>query len=133
MKTKKVEIVVGLYAGYNHENLIPDGSKVSMVEFASVVMTLANEVESSTGVYPSMIAAPAATIYKTDWGCPVGGEETVVLSGICNPSFRGDKTPQEFESAWCETMLMMAQLLKAAFVQSTATVQFSEVELVYLT
>lgn len=123
MKTLKFEIVTGINEGYGHENEEANG----VLLVSKAWQFLAEKVMHETGLYISAVASQSKTIYNTDWGCPVGGEDTITITGIANPEFVKDL------DQWKQVVLVVARQLKDELKQSTLTVEFTEVEdFVYL-
>lgn len=125
MKTMKFTATVGVVEGYHHKN---EGTNNALKVVSNLWQEIAKNVLDGCGVYVSAILSTSVTVYHTDWGCPVGGEETVTLVGEANPAFTVDMT------AWKEAVIAIVKELKVALKQSTIVVTFSEVdEFVYLT
>lgn len=119
MKTDKFEFTIGVTEGYFHNN------ENNNVNFVELVDKCARETEKLTGVYISFNIIPIITLYKTEWGCPVGGERTYILSAIRNPKFNNDK------SLWKNSCVNVLLRLKNELKQVTVSGEFSEVEFVY--
>ena len=119
MKTNKFEFTIGVTEGYFHNN------ENSNMNFVELVDKCSREAEDLTGIYVSFNIVPAITLYKSEWGCPKGGEKTYILSAIRNPKFNIDKTN------WKVSCLSVVTNLKNKLKQSSVTSEFSEVEMVY--
>jgi len=126
MKTLSFKLAVGVAEGYFHN--ISGVAENGLVEKVAKIWQelTANEFDESE-IYVSAIAQPGSVIYHTDWGCPVGGESVVVLSGSANPTFVKNL------NAWKETVLKLARQLKKELKQSTLSVEFFETDFIYLT
>lgn len=111
---------LGVTPGYFHQNN-------AQPDFYSCLQQTLAEVYDRTGIYVSCLAAPVQAIYHTAWGCPPGGERTYNIESTANPIFAPDL------AAWKQAALLAVRLLKKTLGQTTATVQFYEVELDYLT
>lgn len=118
-QTDKFEFTIGVTEGYFHNN------ENNNVNFAELVDKCSRETEKETGVYISFNIIPIVTLYKSEWECPKGGEQTYILSAIRNPMFNNDKTSWKFNCL--HTMMRLKNELK----QSSVTGDFSEVEMVY--
>ena len=76
-------------------------------------------------VYISAVIKSSKTVYHEAWGCPKGGEETVVITGVANKEFVDNI------DKWKNTVIKLAKQLKKEFKQSTLTCEFLETELHY--
>jgi len=77
------------------------------------------------GVYVSFTVIPIKTVYNTEWGCPIGGEDSFLISAIRNPKFCKD------EGKWVDACLMVSDSLQNFYNQSTITGNFSKVLMYY--
>ena len=118
-QTDKFEFTIGVTEGYFHNNEDSD------INFVELVDKCAREVEKLTGRYVSFNIYPVITLYKSEWGCPKGGEKTYVLSAIRNPKFNDDKW------IWSASCMNVMLKLKNELKQSSVTGEFSKVEMVY--
>lgn len=118
-KTDKFEFTIGVTEGYFHNNENSD------VDFVNLVDQCCREVEKLSGIYVSFNIAPIITLYKSEWGCPKGGEHTYVLSAIRNPKFNNDR------AYWRGSCMSVMTELKNKLKQSSVTGEFSEVEMIY--
>jgi len=125
-KTLNFSATFGVVAGYGHSNedLTPALAQSIVAEkwqeAAAVIFTERN-------IYISSLVIPSKTVYHTDWGCPVGGEITAVVTGEANPEFTPDI------AAWKEAVIAVVKLVKAELQQSTVSLTFSQVDdFVYL-
>ena len=123
-KTIKFSVVVGVVAGYGHNNEVEsDATEI----VAKVWQKAAAEYFAATNIYVSGVVTPGKVVYHTDWGCPVGGEVVAVVSGSANPQFTEDL------EAWKQAVIAVAKAVKTELKQSTISVEFQEVEdFVYL-
>jgi len=80
-KTIKFSVVVGVVAGYGHNNEVENAVNI----VAEAWQKAAADYFATTGIYPSGVVTPGKVVYHTDWGCPVGGEVVAVVSGSANP------------------------------------------------
>ena len=125
MKSLKFNLVVGIEAGYGHDMAgVTEVEAVNKV--AALWQQLAAEEFNNSGIYVSAVVKPAAAVYHTDWGCPVGGEAVVEIAGAANPQFVQDL------DAWKEAVIRLAQKLKIELKQTTLSIEFSEIDFVYL-
>jgi len=121
-KTIKFFASLGVVPGYGHDN-VTDASAVDIA--GNAWQNAAAAVMASSGTYVGAVITPARTVYHTDWGCPVGGEKTVGITGECNPEYT---EVAAYKAAVIETLRQSA----LALGQSTTQLTFSEVEFEYL-
>ena len=80
---------------------------------------------AANGTYVGAVISRSKTVYNVDWGCPVGGEDTVLITGECNPQYT---KLADYKSAVVETLRQTA----LALGQSTTQLCFLEAEFEYL-
>lgn len=117
MNTEKFQFTIGVTEGYFHNN------ENSNMDFAALVDLCAREVEEKDGIYISFNILPSITVYKSEWGCPTGGENTYTLSAIRNPKFNGDC--MIWKTCCRDVMLLLKEKLK----QTTVTCEYSDVDI----
>jgi len=117
-KTLSFKLTIGVNEGYGHNNEAQNPTQVVATEWQKI----AAEHFSETGRYISAVISPSVVVYHTEWGCPVGGETTVDISGSANPEF-----VHNIEE-WRLDVLKVAKELKKVLKQSTLVVEFHEVE-----
>jgi hypothetical protein len=123
----KATAVVGINAGYGHAN----EAGVDLVKFGELVKSIADKTMDSTGIYVGGVVNPVKVLYKTDWGCPEGGEDSIRLEADCNPTY--DSRPaDEYVAAWKEAFIANIQALMEELDQTTVTVAYSDGEVVYI-
>ena len=125
MKSRKFLIVAGVEAGYGHD-VAGVASDEAVNKVAALWQQLAAEEFEESGIYIAAVVKPAAVVYHADWGCPVGGEAVVELAGAANPQFTKDL------DEWQEAVIRLAKKLKVKLKQSTLSIEFSEIDFVYL-
>ena len=121
-KTLRFEIVTGINKGYINTNLKKDSIKL----VGEIWQRIALEEYKSSNIYVSAVMRRSTTIYNIDWGCPIGGEDTVVITGVANYEFVDDI------ELWKKTVIKLANQLKEELQQVTMTCEFMESELYYL-
>lgn len=122
MKTIKFFASLGVVPGYGHDN-VTDSSAVDIA--GNAWQEAAAAVMAASGTYVGAVITPARTVYHTDWGCPVGGEKTVSITGECNPEYT---KIDDYRAAVIETLKQTA----IALGQSTTQLCFLEAEFEYL-
>lgn len=119
--TLRFEIVVGINRGYF--NYIQRKSYLRSI--GAIWQDLAKKEFDNSNLYISAVIKPSITIYNEKWGCPRGGEDTVVITGVANEEFI-----QDIEN-WKNTVIKLAKQLKEKLGQSTITCEFMKTELYY--
>lgn len=120
MRTDKFQFTIGVTEGYFHNN-----ENVN-IDFIKLVDKCARESEKELGIYVAFNIVPTITLYKTEWGCPDGGEKTYTLSAIRNPKFNKDST------AWINACCNVVRKLKTLLKQTTVTIEFDKTNIEYL-
>lgn len=123
MKEHVFEFVVGVNPGYFHDN--PTADALTVV--ADAWDKAATELSLTNGLYVPAVMFSAKAVYKTDWGCPVGGEDVVIVRGNYNPSFCD--TPIQ----WSSSVALICESVKKRLGQKTATLMLQERNFLYLT
>lgn len=114
-------MTIGTSPGYSTKR----GAPPDLDTIGTRYQEIAAAIEDETGVYISAVLTPSRALYRTDWGCPAGGEETVTFSGSHHPAF--SKAP-EYKAALQE----LAARMKDAFRQSTILLEVWPDEITYL-
>lgn len=120
--TTEFSLSVGVNPGYFHTNDAKDPLKVVAEQWQK----FAEEIFKDCGVYISAVVSPGKAVYRAEWGCPPGGEDTVCLSGVRNPEF------QPNDDVWKVTVCRVALRVAKELQQSAAYLSFKKVELMYL-
>lgn len=121
-KSLKFSMVVGINEGYGHNN-----EKYNALELVGYAwQDTAKKVFEKTGVYVSATIVEGKTVYNEEWGCPVGGEITAICFGSANFLFVKDL------NTWKEVVIEIAENLKKDFKQSSITIEFNEIDCIYL-
>jgi len=123
--TISFRMVVGVAEGYFH-NISGVAAPELANKIAALWQQLAKAEFEEFGEYISAAVSPAAVVYNTDWGCPVGGESVIKIEGTCNPQFCN-------RELYKPAVMRLAEALKKELQQSTLSAEFWESELVYLT
>ena len=122
METIKFKLVIGVNEGYNNNS-----SKVDLTTVNELWLEKAAAVANSTGIYISGISSLGHALYRHEWGCPEGGEPVVIFTGSLNSEFCKDA------EAWKQAVRKVSLDLKKDLNQTTATLEFSSVDMEYLT
>lgn len=117
--TTSVKICMGICEGYDNKN-------EEVKDFEKYLQNKLEKIAEDLGFYISFIIYETKTIYKKEWGCPDGGEKTYNLEATRNPVFNSDDT------IWRDQVLQVIRILKNDLKQSTVTLQFIPVEIVYM-
>lgn len=113
------KINLGVCAGYNNDNEEVD-------DFENYLQKRLEKLSEELGFYIPFIVYEVKTVYKKEWGCPDGGEKTYNLEATRNPKFEMD------DKKWREEVLKIISVLKEELKQSTVTLQFIPIEIVYM-
>jgi hypothetical protein len=127
-ETIKATAVVGINAGYG----TPNGKTgIDLIKFGELYKKIADVVMDKNGIYVGAVQSPVKVIYKTEWGCPDGGEDCIRLEADCNPNY--SKIPSmKYVASWKEAFLLVIENLMEELNQTTVTVAFSDGKAVYL-
>ena len=81
--TVKWSMMIGTNGGYE----LSQQQEMPESEFAELYRTIAEKVFQETGVYISAVMHRSRSLYRTEWGCPPGGEFSYTLTGCHNPLY----------------------------------------------
>lgn len=115
-------ITLGLQEGYH----TAQQTNMPISRIGEIYQDIAEQVYRETQVYISANIQSSKTLYRSEWGCPAGGEETVILSGCCNPVFTNPK-------AYVDVIKILANRLKKRFKQKTVMLEIINSNVLYLT
>lgn len=118
MKTTQFFLNIGINPGYFHDNEIENGQKL--------VSLLWQQKIERFNIKIGALVSSVNTVYDTHHGCPIGGEETVFLTGLRNPYFCLD------DVEWRKTVQTMVEELVKDLNQTTAYLSFTEVDFIYI-
>jgi hypothetical protein len=141
MRTTQFSFNVGINSGYFHNN--PTKPDIGIKIVNEIWQEEAVKVFDSTGIYVAALAHPVKTLYNEAWGCPKGGEDTVVLTGLLNPKFLSredtfynyskDLVPTgDAIDKWQATVKIICEAVAKRLDQTTAYLSFSEIDFDYL-
>lgn len=121
LETLNFQIIAGLNKGYFHNNNCDDCYRRAL----KIWQEIAQEEFETSGIYVTAVIRKSKTIYSKEWGCPEGGEDTIIISGTANPKFIKDL------GVWKEKVLYLAAKFKEQFEQESITCEFTRSELYY--
>lgn len=124
--TLKAEMVVGVNPGYQD-----NAKEVDIKQFAELYKRCAETIMEKHGVYVSAVAHAVRTLYKTEWGCPEGGEPCVRIEADCNPSY-SEMPPAKYKEKWKECVMEIIKELMKELGQKTVTLSFSDGGVFYI-
>ena len=110
------EAIIGVNAGYGHKN----ETGISFDALSELLKKVLNKVETETNIYVSGSIGEARTIYKTEWGCPEGGEVTFRFTADCNPTY-SSLPCEQYHAEWSKAFLLVIEHLMDALEQKTVT------------
>ena len=122
MITEEFSLNVGVNPGYAHNNTVTHVKNL----VATTWQAEAEKVFKKTGVFVAGVVDARTTVYKEEWGCPKGGEDTVVVTGLRNPEFQKDA------ETWMESVKEVCKAVATALEQTTAYLTFTDVDFYYL-
>lgn len=125
MKKKSIQFIatLGILPGYGHKN--KTRTQTAALKIAGKAWQEAGEeVLAETGSHVGGVITPSLTVYNKQWGCPTGGETSVVIMGVCNPNY---EIVANYKKAVRKTLEKAAKKLK----QHTTQLTFQEVDFEY--
>ena len=121
LKTSRFTLTIGVNPGYSHNN--------EVIDAVAVVARNWNELATkvSCGVLPYVQATCviAKHVYSTACGCPDGGEDVVIVTGVRQIAVD--------QSQWKNAVLTIASLLRKRLGQDAAYIEFDDIDLVVIT
>lgn len=128
MKTLEFSATFGFVPGYDHDNATEEQMDETLNGFIMAWRHYAEIAEKLHGVYATCVIYPTKTIYKTEWGCPLDGENTITAEGAFNPLLAA-----EYHNAatYRSAVEFIVRNMKDHLKQTTVRVIFREVEQTY--
>lgn len=136
MQTWQFTFNVGVNPGYDHKNEVENPLSIA----AKVWSEEAEKVQTSGGFYVGAVANLSKTLYSKAFGCPEGGEDTVVFTGLLNPKFLDDKLKHLVsnvpnyggKTAWWLAVQNVCRAVAKRLDQKTGYLSFSQIEFDYI-
>jgi hypothetical protein len=123
LKTTQFTLNIGVNAGYGHENQAADPVKMVAQLWQRHAR---NQYFNASAPLVGALVSPVKTVYLESHGCPPGGEDTVLVTGLRNPAFCSD------DKSWREAVKAIALAVGKELNQTTAYLSFSEIDFLYL-
>ncbi len=123
IETISFKLVIGVNEGYDANN----SSEIDLAAVNKLWLEKAAAVANSTGIYISGISSIGRALYRYEWGCPEGGEPIIIFTGSLNSKFCKNVDD------WMQAVREVSLGLKKDLKQKTATLEFSSVDMEYLT
>lgn len=113
---------IGLVPGYGHNN---DLEQIEQLRDKLVTcwFKAMEETKQVTGFTISAVMMPTVVLYPLGFGCPVGGEQTVTLTGSSSPQDSSDLNLDKFKRAVERTVKQVQQEME----QKTVRIEFDKV------
>ena len=127
--TIKASAVIGVTPGYFNAG----ENDINLDEFGRLYQEIADVIFTQTNTYCGAVIVPCRILYRTEWGCPPGGENGIHIVSDFNPVYDKQRSVAEFTVAWKESFLRIIETLMLKLEQKTVTVTFSDGALFYLT
>lgn len=111
-------VTIGTVSGYNHDNF----KAWSLNAFTTWLQEFMEEYEYDGNRYISWLVLPAKTVYKKEWGSPIGGEDVFVIQASHTLRYDGDISLD----LWAKNVEKCAKCMKERLKQSTVRIQYTE-------
>jgi hypothetical protein len=120
----------GLVPGYFVSQ--QDGADIH--SFDVLWQTCMQKEYDESGIVISVVVNESKTVYPVAFGCPLGGEDTVTVSGCMNPAYFKDSGNLYNTDLyiWRAAVGRVVKAVKEALKQTTVTLIFSESSVLYL-
>lgn len=121
--SEQFTFTVGVQPGYDKLRPVPD---MDPCDAAEAWRDEAEREFARSGVYVSAWVVAAGALYRTEWGCPPGGEPVLALTGTRVAEFSPDP------ESWRDAVERVCLAVKARFGQKRAYLSFAPVQLCVL-
>lgn len=128
MQTVRFSATLGVVPGYHHNNQLGVATYDPAEIVASVWQQEAEKVFLNNGVYPGANISNSITVYRPEWGCPIGGENTVQITGEANPAFIEQNRMGTFKECVLDCLKSCSIILG----QTTTQITFTDVDFFYI-
>ena len=125
MPTTQFTFNVGVNPGYDHNNEVIH----PLISACSAWKEEAEAVAAEGWMYVAAVAQQAVTIYPKQFGCPDGGEDTVVFTGLLNTHF--NKGPND-RVMYLIAVEKVCRRVARRLGQTTGYLSWSTVEFCYI-
>lgn len=122
MNEHAFEFVVGVNPGYFHDN----PCSTPLIVVSDAWNKAAEQCLADGGSYIPVVMHEAKAVYRREWGCPIGGETVVVVSGVRNPEF--NPVPVQ----WSACVTLICETVRTLLGQTTATLRITPCHFAYL-
>lgn len=120
--TSEFRLNIGVNPGYHHDNEVKNPVEI----VATLWQQMAERVFQQLGIFVGATVTSAKTVYRIEWGCPPGGEDTVLVCGLRNTEF------VENDEAWRTAVTAVTKKVALALNQKTAYLTFGTVDFSYI-
>lgn len=120
--TNEFKLNVGVNPGYHHDNEVLNAVKI----VSELWQKHAEELYQVKQVFIAGMVSLAKTVYRQECGCPLGGEDTVVICGLRNVEFCAN------EQLWKDCVTEVSIRVAKELQQTTAYLTFTIVGFICL-
>lgn len=110
----RFELLLGVNPGYHHDNEIHD----PIAEASRAWHEAAEACLADGGIYVAGSVTFCRMVYRPEWGCPDGGEDAVMISGVMNTHYFRD------EAQYIQSVRAISNAVKSKLQQVTAILSF---------
>lgn len=120
MNTERFILTLGINEGYFHNN----NCTQDILTIGKIANNISQQYFNEHNIYVTFSIIDSRTFYSNQWGCPNDGEETIIITGVANPSFVSLEE-------WKNAVIEFTKEMKKELRQSTCTLEFIGCELIY--
>jgi hypothetical protein len=118
----RFELLIGVNPGYHHENELHDPIATASAAWHAA----AEQCLQAGGYYIPGSVTFCKMVYRPEWGCPEGGEDAVMISGVMNTRFYQD------EDLYIDSVRKTCKAVQNELRQVTAILSFFRAGFEYL-
>lgn len=122
--TEQFTATIGINEGYSHNNEL--SLEKAVEAFINVWREAALNIEKELGIFVTVRLNTGRVVYQTEKGCPINGEDVLILQGTRNPYYNTDP------NKWRHAVISAVEKIKSKFGQVTIQVIFQPIELTYM-